>query len=267
MPLLHLILLAVVQGITEFLPVSSSAHLILLPRVLAVADQGLALDVAVHVGTLGAVLLFFREDVARLVVGIGHVVRGRFASQESRLVLLLAIATVPVVVAGFLFKITGLADALRSIAVIGWTMILFGILLYWADQRMPAVKHADEWCLRDAIQMGLWQAVALIPGTSRSGITMTASRLLGYRREDGARIAMLMSIPTIVASGVLLAGDAVAEADWALARDGAVAAAMAFVAAYLALAVMMRLLRSVSYTPYVVYRLLLGAVLLWIAYT
>jgi undecaprenyl-diphosphatase len=147
-------------------------------------------------------------------------------------------------------------------------MILFGILLYWADQRMPAVKRAEEWngTARRGPD-GPLAGGALIPGTSRSGITITASRLLGYRREDGARIAMLMSIPTIIASGVLLGGDVVAEADWALARDGAVAAAMAFVAAYLALAVMMRLLRSVSYTPYVVYRLLLGAVLLWIAYT
>jgi undecaprenyl-diphosphatase len=109
--------------------------------------------------------------------------------------------------------------------------------------------------------------VALIPGTSRSGITITASRLLGFRREDGARLSMLMSIPTIIASGVLLTGDVVAEADWATLRDGAIGAALAFIAAYLALALMMRLLRSVSYTPYVIYRVALGVILLGIAYT
>jgi undecaprenyl-diphosphatase len=114
--------------------------------------------------------------------------------------------------------------------------------------------------------MGLWQAVALIPGTSRSGITITAGRLLGYGREDGARIAMLMSIPTIIASGVLLGAEVIGEADWGTLRDGSIAAVLAFGAAYLALSVMMRLLRSISYTPYVIYRIVLGLILLAVAY-
>lgn len=267
MTLFHLVLLAVVQGITEFLPISSSGHLILLPQAIGAEDQGLVLDVAVHVGTLGAVMLYFRREVGQLLSGAGHLFGGRFATPEARLALLLAISTVPVVIAGFLFKVTGLIDALRSIVVIGWAMILFGILLWWADQHGPREKRFGEWNLRDAVSMGLWQAVALIPGTSRSGITITASRMLGYTREDGARIAMLMSIPTIIASGVLMGVDVVRLADWQAARDGAVAAAMAFVAAYLALAFMMRLLRSVSFTPYVIYRLILGAVLLWVGYS
>jgi undecaprenyl-diphosphatase len=189
------------------------------------------------------------------------------ASPEARLALLLAISTVPVVIAGLILKFTGMMEAMRSIALIGWTMIGFGLLLYWADQRGSTVKRFEGWNLRDAVAMGLWQAVALVPGTSRSGITITASRMLGYERGDGTRIAMLMSIPTIIASGVLLGGDVVRLADWQAARDSAIAAAMAFVAAYLALAFMMRLLRSVSFTPYVVYRIGLGALLLWIAYS
>ncbi len=267
MSLFHLAILAIVQGITEFLPVSSSGHLILLPKLLGTVDQGLALDVAVHVGTLGAVMLFFRTDVARMWRGAGDIIRGRFATQDARLALLLALATIPVIVAGFVLKVTGLADAMRSIAVIGWTMLGFGLFLYWADQTGPTEKIAADWNLRDALVMGLWQAVALVPGTSRSGITITASRILGYTREDGARIAMLMSIPTILASGGLLALDVIGEADWQTARDAAIGAALAFVAAYLALAIMMRLLRSVSFTPYVIYRVILGIVLLAIAYT
>ena len=267
MSLFHLAILAIVQGITEFLPVSSSGHLILLPKLLGTADQGLALDVAVHVGTLGAVMLFFRSDVVRMWRGAGDILRGHVNTPDARLTLLLALATIPVVIAGFILKATGLAEALRSVAVIGWTMLGFGLFLYWADQTGPTEKVAGDWNLRDAIIMGLWQAVALIPGTSRSGITITASRILGYTREDGARIAMLMSIPTILASGGLLALDVIGQADWQTARDAAIGAALAFVAAYLALAIMMRLLRSVSFTPYVIYRVILGLVLLVIAYT
>ena len=266
MPLFQLAILAIVQGITEFLPVSSSGHLILLPMLMGTADQGLALDVAVHVGTLAAVMLFFRAEMARLSRGVAHILTGSFSTSEARFVWLLGIATVPVVVAGLILKLTGLDQAMRSVAVIGWTMLLFGLLLYWADQRGSTDRVESDWNLRDAIIMGLWQAVALIPGTSRSGITITASRLLGYRREDGARIAMVMSIPTIIASGVLLGADVVGQADWAILRDGAIGAAMAFVAAYLALALMMRLLGSVSYTPYVIYRVILGLILLGIAY-
>ncbi len=266
MPLLQLAILAIVQGITEFLPVSSSGHLILLPMLMGTADQGLALDVAVHVGTLAAVMIFFRAEMARLVRGVVHILTGSPSSAEARFVWLLAIATVPVVIVGFILNLTGLEQAMRSVAVIGWTMLIFGLFLYWADQRGATDKVERDWNLRDAVIMGLWQAVALIPGTSRSGITITASRLLGYRREDGARIAMVMSIPTIIASGLLLGADVVGQADWGVLKNGAVGAAMAFVAAYLALSLMMRLLRSVSYTPYVIYRVILGLVLLGIAY-
>jgi undecaprenyl-diphosphatase len=170
-------------------------------------------------------------------------------------------------VLGFAIKFSGLSDAMRSITVIGWAMLVFGILLYWMDQRGPVEKTATDWSLKDAITMGLWQAVALIPGTSRSGITITGARALGYNREDAARLSMLMSIPTIIASGILLGADVISTTDISAAKDGAIAAGFAFFAALLALTLMMRLLRTVSYTPYVIYRILLGLILLWIAYT
>ena len=266
MPLIYLLILAIVQGLTEFLPVSSSAHLILLPSLTGAEDQGLALDVAVHVGTLFAVVLYFRKDVALALDGVLDILRGNRNSEGARLAILLVIATVPVVVSGLILKITGLADAMRSIAVIGWAMLGFGVVLYWTDQRGKADKQMHDWTIRGAVILGLWQALALIPGTSRSGATISGARMLGYGREQAARISMLMSIPTIIASGSLLALDVVGQADWALAKDALIAAAMAFVAAILALTLMMRLLRSVSFTPYVVYRILLGVVLLVIAY-
>jgi undecaprenyl-diphosphatase len=267
MSLFTLVLVAAIQGITEFLPVSSSGHLILLPQLTGRADQGLVIDVAVHLGTLLAVILYFWRDVRGAVLGLARLARGRVDTPGARLALLLIVATIPAVILGLILKLTGLDAAMRSTAVIGWTMLIFGLVLFWADQTGGVEKQATDWSLRDAVVMGLWQALALIPGTSRSGITITAARRLGYAREDGAKLAMLMSIPVILASGVLLGAEVALTADAAAARDGALAAAMAFVAALAALALMMRLLRSVSFTPYVIYRVILGVVLLVIAYS
>lgn len=267
MSLFHLILVALIQGITEFLPVSSSGHLILLPALTGLEDQGQVIDVAVHVGTLGAVVLYFWRDVRDGLAGLPRALTGRLDTPGARLAMGLIVATIPTVLAGAALHFTGLSDALRSITVIGWTMLLFGLLLWWADRTGAQVKEATDWSLRDALILGLWQAVALIPGTSRSGITITGARAMGYTRSDGARISMLMSIPTIIASGVLLGGDVAVTSDAQAARDGAIAAAFAFVSALLALSLMMRLLRSVSFTPYVIYRLALGLVLLGIAYS
>ena len=266
MSLFQLILVAIIQGITEFLPISSSGHLILLPSLTGLDDQGLAIDVAVHVGTLGAVILYFWTDVKQALVGLPKALTGRMDTPQSRLALSLVIATIPTVLAGAILHTTGLSHAMRSVAVIGWTMLGFGLLLYWMDQRGAQTKKAEEWGPKDAVIMGLWQVLALIPGTSRSGITITGARQLGYTREDGARIAMLMSIPTILASGALLSLDVIREADAQLAKDGAIAAIFAFFSALLALSLMMRLLRSVSFTPYVIYRVILGVILLTIAY-
>ncbi|MGJ8603102.1 MAG: undecaprenyl-diphosphate phosphatase [Marivita sp.] len=267
MPLTHLLILALIQGITEFLPISSSGHLILLPNLTGMADQGQALDVAVHVGTLLAVILYFRSDVQAVTIGLGRLLKGKIDTQGAFWALCLIVATIPVVLFGLALKLSGYNDLLRSTAVIGWTMLIFGLVLYWADQTGPVTKRAVNWTLKDAVIMGLWQALALIPGTSRSGITITAGRQLGYDRESAARLAMLMSIPTILASGALLSVEVAQEANAAIMHDAAIAALFAFFAALAALTLMMRLLKSVSFTPYVIYRVILGIVLLVIAYT
>ncbi len=267
MSLYHLLLVAIIQGITEFLPISSSGHLILLPNLTGLQDQGQVIDVAVHVGTLFAVILYFRRDVASAFFGLGRLIRGRVDTPGAQLAFLLIIATIPVILVGLILKLTGLDDAMRSTAVIGWTMLIFGLFLYWTDQKGGTECTADSWTIGHAIQMGLWQAVALIPGTSRSGITISGARMLGYGRSDAARLSMLMSIPTIIASGALLGAEVAMTADAAAARDGAIAAVFAFASALLALTLMMRLLRSVSFTPYVLYRIVLGVILLAVAYS
>jgi undecaprenyl-diphosphatase len=263
----NLLLIALIQGLTEFLPVSSSAHLILLPNLTGLEDQGQIIDVAAHVGTLMAVIVFFWPDVRLALGGTLRLLRGKIDTQGAFLALCLVIATIPVILFGLFLQLTGLSDAMRSITIIGWAMIIFGIILYWADQSGPTTKTAEKWTLKDAVQMGLWQAIALIPGTSRSGITITAGRMLGYTRTDAAKLSMLMSIPTIIASGTLIGIDVAGTANASAIRDIGIVIAMSFAAALLALTLMMRLLRTVSYTPYVVYRIALGVVLLWIAYT
>ncbi len=267
MPILQLFLIAVIQGITEFLPISSSGHLILFPQLTGLQDQGQVIDVAVHMGTLGAVVTYFWRDVKLGLCGLPQLLRGRADSPGARLALGLIIATLPVVLVGVVLHFTHIDASMRSITVIGWTMLIFGLVLLWADQRGASTKSAADWTARDALVMGLWQAVALIPGTSRSGITITSARYMGYARNEAARLSMLMSIPTILASGALLGTEVAIEADAAVIRDGALAALFAFFSALLALTLMMRLLRSVSFTPYVVYRVILGIGLLVIAYS
>lgn len=267
MTLFHLFLVAVIQGITEFLPVSSSGHLILLPQLTGIQDQGQTIDVAVHIGTLFAVVIYFWGDVKSALGGLLRLARGKIDTQGAFLALCLGIATVPVVLFGLVLHLTGLDDMMRSTAVIGWTMLIFGLVLYWTDQTGGTTKTAARWSLKDAVIMGLWQAIALIPGTSRSGITISGARLLGYAREDAAKLAMLMSIPTILASGALLGAEVAMNGNAMIWRDAGIAAVFAFIAALLALSLMMRLLKSVSFTPYVIYRVILGLILLAIAYT
>ncbi|WP_375688035.1 undecaprenyl-diphosphate phosphatase [Pseudooceanicola sp. LIPI14-2-Ac024] len=267
MSLIYLFTLAVVQGLTEFLPISSSAHLILLPQLTGAADQGQVIDVAVHVGTLGAVVLYFWADVKLGLLGIPDMLRGRLDNPGARLAFLLMIATIPVILFGLVLKLTGLDDQLRSVAVIGWTMLGFGLVLYWADQTSDGEKADTDWTLRDAVVMGIWQAVALIPGTSRSGATITGALFLGYNRRDAAKLSMLMSIPTIIASAALLSVEVIAEANTELAGEAAIAALFAFLSALLALTLLMKLLKTISYTPFVIYRVILGVGLLIWAYS
>ena len=266
MPLFHLVILALIQGITEFLPVSSSGHLALYPILTGEEDQGQTIDVAVHVGTLFAVLIYFRQDVLRVIEGLFSLARLNHQTSEARLAILLILSTIPVVIVGALLSVSGLNDQLRSVAVIGWMTIIWGVVLYLADRFGNQKKDTDDWSMKDAIAMGLAQIIALVPGASRSGVTMTMARGLGYKRVDAARLSMLMSIPTIIAAGSLTSLKLISSGDMALGQDALIAAILAFFAALAALTVMMRMLQTWSMTPFVIYRMILGAILLWFAY-
>ena len=267
MTLFSLFLLAIIQGITEFLPISSSAHLALLHQVNGVSADDVALDVAVHLGSILAVIVYFRVESAAAVRGLGHLARGRSGTSEAHLARNLILATVPLVFAGGLVVVMDWSDSLRNIRVIGWAMIIFGLLLWWIDRRAPQTGRVTEWSLRQAVIMGLWQVLALIPGTSRAGITITGARAMGMERHDAARIAMLMSIPALLAAGGVLAIDvARSEAGLELLGRAGFAALFAFAAALGSLSVMMRFLDRVSFTPYVIYRIALGVILLAFAY-
>jgi undecaprenyl-diphosphatase len=262
---LQLVLLALVQGITEFLPISSSAHLILPSQLLGWQDQGLAFDVAVHLGTLLAVLLYFRSTLLGLALGAGRGLLERRSNDELRLVGLLALATAPVVVVGPLLDDL-LETRLRSIAVIATTTVLFGLLLWHADRRGGGTGTlADGLSWRGALLVGLAQALALVPGTSRSGVTMTAGLYLNLSRSEASRFSFLLSIPTIAGAGLfktkdlIESGDPVPWGEMALGAGLAGAAALAVITAFLAL------IERSGMLPFVIYRLLLGAVLALLA--
>lgn len=259
MPIFHLVLVAFVQGATEFLPVSSSGHLMLLPFALDIEDQGRLVDVAAHIGTLGAVIAYFFRDVAHACLGIVQLLLGRYRNPRSKTAIFLFIATVPVGAVGIAFEFSGLADAIREFPeIVGWTTLIFGLLLLWADKKGGKSLSFEDWKIRDALLMGVLQVAALIPGTSRSGAVITAARFLGYERSQAARLAMLMSVPAILGAGILTGTGAVLQADAAAFADAAVVAAISFFAALAALAFMMKWLESTDYTPYVAYRIVLG---------
>ena len=261
MDLLNMLVLAVVQGVTEFLPISSSAHLILVPVLFGWPDQGLAIDIAVHVGTLAAVLVYFHRDVLDLVAGLWMAIRGR-PDDRSRLVLHLVVATLPIVVVGLLAKDL-VGTTFRSELLIAVTTILFGIVLWIADRGADRYdRRLGEMTLKDAVVIGTAQVLAILPGTSRSGITMTAALFLRFNRTESARFSMLLSIPTIAAAGLLATLDLVKSGDATLQADAIWAAVLAFVAALLTIWGLMKWLRTSSFTPFVIYRLVLGAVLL-----
>ncbi|MEX0921557.1 MAG: undecaprenyl-diphosphate phosphatase [Rhodovibrionaceae bacterium] len=272
MPLLHLLILAAVQGITEFLPISSSGHLVLTWEIFDSLGQAveqdpadrLILDIAVHVGTLLAVCVYFWRDLGTMIAGGLRLLAGR-VTPGGRLLLYVVAATLPLIGAGVALKTT-LALELRGIEVIAWATLGFGVLLYLADRMGMLIRRMEHMGLGSALVIGLAQILALIPGTSRSGITMTAARFLGFERAEAARFSMLLAIPAILGAGVLAGLDLRESGDLALRREALVGGLLAFIAALMAIAVLMQWLKRASFTPFVIYRILLGGLLLALVY-
>jgi undecaprenyl-diphosphatase len=267
---LQIVVLAVVQGITEFLPISSSGHLILVPKLTDWPDQGLATDTAAHVGTLAAVLVYFWRDLWGMALGFARLLCGRRDTdgrhdKSGLLVCYILAGTLPALAVGYVIN-RFLGDSLRSMELIAWTMIGFGIVLYVADRVGLTVRRLEHMRLSHAVAIGCAQAIAFIPGTSRSGITMVAARLLGYERADAARFSFLLSIPAIAAGGVLKGYELYESGTSEAARDALATGVLSGVAGILAIAFLMAWLRRSNFTPFVIYRLLLGAGLLYLVY-
>ena len=260
----HILILALVQGITEFLPISSSGHLILTSEILGWPDQGLLIDVSVHVGTLVAVVMYFWRDMWEMTVGLFRMLRGR-STPGGRLALLIILATIPVVVVGFLAKPV-VETAFRNAEIIAWATLGFGIVLWVSDRIGMTVHRIEHMRWGNALFIGLMQVLALIPGTSRSGITMTAARFLGMERPDAARFSMLLSIPTILGAGVLGGIDLYKTGDLVLGREALIGASFSFITAVFAIWGLMRWLRHSGFGPFVLYRIAMAAGLIYWVY-
>ena len=252
--------LAVLQGLLEFLPVSSSAHLVLLPRLVGWPDQGLAFDVAVHVGTLAAVVAHFRAEIARLARGWARTLRGG-RDADGRLAWAIVLATVPVGLAGLAFEHLA-ATALREVRVVAWATIGFALALWAADRWGRGRRTLEALGWREALLVGLAQALAIVPGASRSGVTMAAGLALGMTREAAARFSFLLSMPVIALAGALEAArlaQVPGPVPWGALAAGALAAALT---AWAVIALFLRWIERVGMMPFVLYRLALGAFLL-----
>ncbi|WP_318510861.1 undecaprenyl-diphosphate phosphatase [Photobacterium leiognathi] len=250
-------MLALIQGLTEFLPVSSSAHLILPSEILGWPDQGLAFDVAVHVGTLMAVILYFRKEVVALLSAWLNSIFKREHSDESKLAWMIVIATIPACIFGLVMK-DFIEMYLRSAWVIACTTIIFGLLLWWVDKRAKLTDDEYKANWKSALFIGLAQAAAIIPGTSRSGATMTAALYLGFTREAAARFSFLMSIPIILLAGGYLGLKLVTGTDPIDFGNLSIGIAVSFISAYACIHVFLKLVTRLGMTPFVIYRLILG---------
>ncbi|SES97168.1 undecaprenyl-diphosphate phosphatase [Thalassotalea agarivorans] len=267
MSTLEAILLAIIQGLTEFLPISSSAHLILPSQLLGWQDQGLGFDVAVHVGTLLAVMLYFRKEVGTMFVAWLETFKSRQVSSfDGRLAWWILFASIPAGLFGY-FGNDFIETHFRSALVIAATTIVFGALLGFADIKAKQNVDVEKLGFKGAMIIGFAQAIALIPGTSRSGITMTAGLMLGLSRDNAARFSFLLSIPVIAMAGgyltlKMLTGEH--HIDYSVLGLGSL---IAFISAYACIHWFLIIVNKLGMMPFVIYRLLLGAVLLWFVFS
>ncbi len=267
MTFLQMLVISIVQGITEFLPISSSGHLILIPALTGWEDQGIMIDVAVHVATLAAIMAYFFRDVGRLIrggVGLTGLVQAE--NLEKQWVLFIIAGSVPAVIVGGLFSVYSVTDYLRSPLLVACTLIFYGLLMLYVDRTSRSERKFEEVGLRDAVIVGCAQALALIPGTSRSGITITAARYLGFTRVEAARFSFLLSLPAVAGAG-LLVGTRLVDADPSQQQAAIITGIMTFFTALAAMAFLMRWLERAGLELFVYYRVGLGVLLLVLIFT
>ncbi len=265
MMLLQALLLAALQGVTEFLPISSSAHLILVRELAGWHDQGLAFDVSLHLGSLGALLLYFRRDLSSLAIGGAESLRCGSLNAQGRVLFMLCLATLPIVCLGLIVVALGFDSELRSPHVIAWANLILAPLLLLADKKR-GTQTIESLTMRHALMIGCWQSLSVIPGASRSGVAMTGALMLGYSRQEAVRIAMLLALPSMIGAG-LLSGVAAFEADTLPAIHLLAAGTVfSFITAYASIALLLKVVERIGMLPFVAYRIALGAILLLVLY-
>jgi undecaprenyl-diphosphatase len=264
MSLIQIVVLALIQGITEFLPISSSGHLILVPVLMGWKDQGVVTDMVTNLGSWTAVVIYFWRDVMAMFRGVGDAFRRR-TTYNSTLMFNVAIATIPILVVGLLLKVTHLDEHIRSATLVAVNAIVFGFILYFADTFGLMRRGVNDLNWKTSLIMGVAQAFALSPGTSRSGVTMSAARGLGLTRPEAARFSFLMSIPANGAASALVIGDAL-KSGLPITADVIMAGVLTFFISLGTIAILMRMLRTMSFLPFVIYRVLLGGALLGMIY-
>ncbi len=259
---LQTIVLAIVQGLTEFLPISSSGHLVLVPAIFGWTDQGLIFDVAVHLGSLAAVCVYFRKDLAGLVAGGVRLLAGSGESPESRMALYIMIGTIPAAITGLLFA--GWIEAnLRNPVVIVFTLSGYGVLMALADRLGRQQRIFATARLKDAIIIGIAQALALVPGTSRSGVTISAAMMLGFQRQDAARFSFLLSAPVIMLAAAFESSMLFVEGTQFAWAQLAIGVSISAVVAYFSIDFFMRFVNVIGLLPFAIYRLVLAGVVLY----
>ena len=264
MPILHIFILSAVQGITEFLPISSSGHLQMLPMISNIEKQTVLIDVSVHLGTLGGVIIFFFKDISKILNGFSNILKGK-KSADGKILIMIVVATIPLIIVGGIVWITNSVYLFRSIEIIAWTTLLFGILLYISDKFFLTVRNIETITTFQALIFGLAQVISIIPGTSRSGIIITFARFFGYKRTDSAKFAMLLSIPAIILPGILSTLEILSSENIKLQHDFFISLFVSFIFSLIALSLLMRWLKKSSFFPFAFYRIIIGILMLvWV---
>ena len=251
--MVEIFLLCLIQGITEFLPISSSSHLIIFSNYINFEDQSLSIDVSLHIGSFLAVTTYFYKDIINFI-------------KNKYLFLKIMISSIPVMMIGFLLVHTNIIDKIRNIEIIGWTTLVFGALLYISDKYKLEKKIDTNFNYKSAIIIGLFQVLSLIPGVSRSGISITAARFLNFKRYDAAKISFLLSIPTLGAVSIFGLQNLVTSSDISFSKLNFISILLSFMFSLITINYFLKYIKNFSLNIFVGYRILLGAFLLVIAY-
>ena len=250
---IEILILSIIQGVSEFLPVSSAAHLVLISKYYAFNNQNLLIDICLHLGSLLAIVVYFIKDLSNFL-------------KNKNFLIKIIIGTIPIIPVGYILYQTGLIYQLRSLEVIGWMSLIFGILLYISDKSNISKKIENNFDNKSAIFIGIFQVLALIPGVSRAGITITSGRLLGFNRFDSAKISFFLSIPTLTAASILGIYNIYKEGSADLNFLAIIAEIFSFIFSYITIALFLNFVKKFSLNIFVIYRIILSLFILMIAY-